>query len=230
LNTLSKSKTRTAKRKSSSPVQGFRAAFDKLEGAVLEAGKDVNTKITEQYLGEGSKKVEDVQEKTNSQGFEVIETSYSIETKFGTVAAAAHRLVQGRSTERNTANEFFIRKSPLEKWQSCRFKESLLLPGTDLSDRKTALLLNKLRDQDDGVIPTTVRNCLERNGVAIAKEIEAKAERALDDVDFIPGIVATKDQLELFNDKSFFLNNDIIAESAKNIGILDYCQADYEDP
>jgi hypothetical protein len=142
-------------------------------------------------LARTQKKVEDVQEKTNYQGFEVIESSYSIETKLGTVVAVAHRLLQGRSTERDTANEFFIRNSPLEKWQSCRFKESLLLPGTDLSDRKTALSLNKLRDQDEGVIPTTVRNCLERNGVAIAEEIVAKAEKALDDVGFIPGIVAT---------------------------------------
>jgi hypothetical protein len=31
----------------------------------LEAGKDVTAKITEQYLGEGSKKVEDAKEKIN---------------------------------------------------------------------------------------------------------------------------------------------------------------------
>jgi hypothetical protein len=77
--------------------------------------------------------------------------------------------------EGNTANELFIKKSSLEKWQSCRFKELLLLLGTDLSDRKTALSLDKLRDQDKGVIPTTVRNCMKRNGAAIAAETEEKA-------------------------------------------------------
>jgi hypothetical protein len=35
---------------------GFAAAFHELEGAVLEASKDVNTEVTEQYLGNGSKK------------------------------------------------------------------------------------------------------------------------------------------------------------------------------
>jgi hypothetical protein len=33
-------------------------------------------------------------------------------------------------------------------------------------------------DQDKGVIPTTVRNHLERNGAAIVAEIKAKAEKA----------------------------------------------------
>jgi hypothetical protein len=35
---------------------GFAAAFHKLEGAILEASKDVNVKATEQYLSDGSKK------------------------------------------------------------------------------------------------------------------------------------------------------------------------------
>ncbi|MDR1110092.1 MAG: hypothetical protein LBP92_05200 [Deltaproteobacteria bacterium] len=35
---------------------GFAAAFHKLEGAILEASKDVNVKVTGQYLSDGSKK------------------------------------------------------------------------------------------------------------------------------------------------------------------------------
>jgi hypothetical protein len=34
----------------------FTAAFHKLEGAILEASKDVNVKVTGQYLSDGSKK------------------------------------------------------------------------------------------------------------------------------------------------------------------------------
>ncbi|MDR1109871.1 MAG: hypothetical protein LBP92_04015 [Deltaproteobacteria bacterium] len=35
---------------------GFAAAFHKLEGAILEASKDVNVKVAGQYLSDGSKK------------------------------------------------------------------------------------------------------------------------------------------------------------------------------
>jgi hypothetical protein len=80
----------------------------------------------------------------------------------------------------------------------------LLLPGTDLNDWKTPRLLNELRNQDKGVIPM-VRNCVERNAVAITAETEAKAKKALNDANFTPGIKATTEQLEFFNDKSFYL-------------------------
>jgi hypothetical protein len=94
----------------------------------------------------------------------------------------------GRTTLYNTANDFFININPREKWYSGRFNELLLLLGNDLSDRNTAQSLNKIRDQDKGVIPTTIRNHLERNEAAMAAEIKAKAERLPADANFDAGV------------------------------------------
>jgi hypothetical protein len=80
----------------------------------------------------------------------------------------------------------------------------------------------------DSFIPTTVRNHLERNGAAMAEEIKAKAEKALVDANFVPGLPIDQERQALFDDKSFFVDPIVVAEAAETNGIPDYNQTDYE--
>jgi hypothetical protein len=84
----------------------------------------------------------------------------------------------------NTAAELFIKTGPREKWRSGRFDELLLKIGADQSCRATAELINRIRNQEDGVIPTTIRNQIERAGQEMMSTIASKAEEALAGVDY----------------------------------------------
>ena len=51
---------------------------------------------------------------------------------------------------------------------------------TDMSDRKATSRLNRLRHETRGIIATTYRNTVEREGRKIAEHIEKKSEEALE--------------------------------------------------
>jgi hypothetical protein len=107
---------------------GFAVAFHELEGTILEACQDVSVEVTDRYLSDGSKKVEEAQCRESGEDHGIKESPYPFESKFGTVIAESHRLVSGRTTSYDTDNDFSIKTSPREKLYSCRFSELLLLP------------------------------------------------------------------------------------------------------
>lgn len=58
--------------------------------------------------------------------------------------------------------------------------ELMLDYSTDMSDRKAATRLNRIRQESKGLIVTTYRNTVEREGEKIAEHIERKCEEAIE--------------------------------------------------
>lgn len=84
-----------------------------------------------------------------------------------------------RKTVYNSGTSFFEGTASREKFKSSRFKELALEYATDTSNRKAASRLNRIRLEKDGVSPTTYRNIIEHEGVAIQAQMERKCEEVL---------------------------------------------------
>jgi hypothetical protein len=121
-------------------------------------------------------------------------------------------------------------KQPREKWQSRRFNELLCRAARCMSDRETADWLNRIRCQQTGVIPTTVRNRIERDGMNLAAVISAKADAAIAALDFDCSDALLREDSASEDDESFFCDRETVAAAAKKLGIDRFNVADYEAP
>ena len=84
---------------------------------------------------------------------------------------------QGRSVY-NSADKFLERTASKERFKSSNFMELALDFATDSSTRKASQRLNRIRHEAEGISPTTYRNTVEREGIAIQEQIEQKCNDA----------------------------------------------------
>lgn len=104
---------------------------------------------------------------------------YEIESEIGSLQVQAHELI-GTDGKRafSSIGGFLPAIAPKERFRSARYKQlqyNLIATG---SCRETAAMLNRIRLQDDGAKPTTVRNQAEREGMSIHEAKIGKAQVA----------------------------------------------------
>ena len=127
----------------------------------------------------------------------------------------------------DSSEGFFEKTGSREKFHSSRFEELLFFSGTRLSVRDTSALVDQISGQKNRIIPTTVRNRLEKHGTEIAAMISEKAEEALS-VEDIKAALEREPSNDLFTEPRFFADPEIIKTAAENLGVKDYNPAEYE--
>ena len=88
----------------------------------------------------------------------------------------------------NTSREFFSPLQGEEKYQTEGFKEIALMYGTtEESFRKTSLLINRIRHQEEGGTPfRTMREVTEHEGRLLQEHLEQKTSRIFQENGFMP--------------------------------------------
>jgi hypothetical protein len=104
-------------------------------------------------------------------------------SRIGTVEVTTERLMANNKTIYNTAEDFFEKIGPREKWPSSGFEKLLIFAVTRLSTRETSTLIEMVSGGPNRIIPTTVRNHLESHGLQMVTLISKTAEEALNSED-----------------------------------------------
>jgi hypothetical protein len=81
----------------------------------------------------------------------------------------------------NSAAEVFEEMGPREAFKSDLLRGLMLQFASVMSVRNAASILNRMRRSDNGIIDTTFRNCVEREGASIQQYIERKAAAAIEE-------------------------------------------------
>ena len=158
-------------------------------------------------------------------------TPYGIESELGQITTYAHKVIRHNENKAyyHTGSDFFEDTASRERFKSIRFTELMLDLSRDVSTRRASHFLNRFRHEDEGISPTTLRNTVEREGIAIQKSMEHKCERVLLDNGFDSdgALQAT----ESFTPNTAQHTEQVIIESAAiELNIWNYEASDYELP
>jgi len=89
--------------------------------------------------------------------------------------------MDGVKTTYDSTQSFFEETGSREAFKSNLFNELMLKIATKTSFRDGAELLNRMRRVDDGIIETTFRNSVEREGLSIQQYMENKTTLAIEE-------------------------------------------------
>ena len=145
----------------------------------------------------------------------------------GEIDTASHVVMhQGRSVY-NSASEFLEKTASRERFKSNNFMELVLDFATDDSNRMASGRLNRIRRETKGISPTTYRNTVEREGVAIQEHIERKCDEALTANGFTWNGEAYENDNFVSNAQQHIMQAEI-ENAAIELGIESYEASDYE--
>jgi len=94
----------------------------------------------------------------------------------------------------STASLFEV-TGPREAFKSNLFRDLMLQLAPIMSVRNGTKILNRIRRTDNGIIETTFRNCVEREGASVQRFVEEKTAEAIDEKGFavaVDGVVTWK--------------------------------------
>jgi hypothetical protein len=97
----------------------------------------------------------------------------------------------GNQTSYDSTESFLEKTGPREAFKSDQFRDIMLQFAPIMSYRNATRLLNRIRRTDSGIIETTFRNCVEREGDSIQRCMEEKTVAAIDD----EGLVVDKENV-----------------------------------
>lgn len=92
-----------------------------------------------------------------------------------------HKFISGDQTLYDSTESFFEKTGPREAFKSDQFRDMMLELAPKMSYRNATSLLNRMRRTNSGIIETTFRNCVEREGKFIQQYIEEKTAAAIDE-------------------------------------------------
>jgi len=92
-----------------------------------------------------------------------------------------HKCVTGDQATYDSTEDFFEKTGSREAFKSDQFKELMLEIATMTSYRNGTMLLNRMRRTDSGIIETTYRNSVEREGESIQQHMNEKAAAAIEE-------------------------------------------------
>jgi len=101
--------------------------------------------------------------------------------------------------------------------------------STNVSVRRAAYFLNRIRHEDKGISPTTYRNTIEREGIAIQERIEQKCESLLLSNGFDCNGILPESEIFIPNE-GLHVEQPIIESAAIELNIWEYDANDYELP
>jgi len=162
-------------------------------------------------------------------GAVIIQKLYGISSELGEIDTIAHKAESGGRPIYNSGTSFFEGTASRERFKSNRLKELILNFSTDMSDRKAADRLNRIRLEEKGIGATTYRNTVEREGESIQKQIELKCEGALSDNGF-SNDGKPLEETGFTPNGSAHIEQAAIEHAAIKLNIWEYNAADYELP
>ena len=156
---------------------------------------------------------------------------YGIESELGQIVTKAHRITNYNESRSyyNSSTEFFEEKASREKFKSSRFMELAIDLSNDVSVRRATHFLNRIRHEEQGISPTTYRNTIEREGIAIQKHTEQKCETILLDKGF-DSSGELQDADAFIPSEKQHIEQAVIESAAIELNIWDYDAAEYELP
>ena len=92
-----------------------------------------------------------------------------------------HKLIDDSHILYDSTESLFEGTGPREAFKSNLFRDLMLQVASITSVRNGAAILNRMRRADDGIIETTFRNCVEREGRSIQRCMEEKTAAAMDE-------------------------------------------------
>jgi hypothetical protein len=140
---------------------GFSVAFNEMETAIIKVRDETIKGVVEQYLEENSQlKVDEAIGRLDPEGPEVkiVSKPYQIEAEIGSLKTTSRKVIVAGETEVDTSVDFFAKIGPREKFHSPRLNELLLKLSSSVSYRTAEEFLNRIRNEEDGVKATTIRN------------------------------------------------------------------------
>jgi len=156
-------------------------------------------------------------------------STYKISCELGEIETCAHRLEGSSQTNYNSGSDFFEKTSSLEKFKSNRLMELALDFSTDMSNRKAASRLNRIRHETKGIGPTTFRNTIEREG----EQIKACLDEKCNDVLIQNGFTENgelSERIVFKPSEAQHIDREKVEEAAAQLNIKDYKVTDYESP
>jgi hypothetical protein len=154
--------------------------------------------------------------------------SYGVESEMGQLEAGAHKVINGNIVEFDSRCDLFEETASRERFKSSNFKELALDFAVTMSDRKAASVLNRIRREPGGIIPTTLRNNVEREGIAIQRKKEELAVEALLANGFTADGELTQPE-KVVIDEPRHIEHEIVQKAAKALDIESFTPSDYED-
>ena len=98
-----------------------------------------------------------------------------------------HKWVVCKQTIYDSTESLFEETGPREAFKSNLFRELMLTTASKTSYRNGATLLNRMRREDNGISEMTLRNNVEREGIAIQRHMDEKTAAAIDEKGFTVG-------------------------------------------
>jgi len=142
-----------------------------------------------------------------------------------------HIVVGDNETLFNSSIEFLEETGPREAFKSNRFMDLLLDFSTDMTTRAASARLNRIRLEDTGISPQTLRNAVEREGFKIQRHMEEQSIAILEE-----NGITINEAGQMQKDAAFDINNsDHIPEedvqaAADRLEIKYFDASDYESP
>ena len=111
----------------------------------------------------------------------IVEKAYIIQGELGVLEITGHKWINGVQVAYDSTKSLFEETGSREAFKSDLFKSLMLELSTMTSYRNGAYLINRIRRNDNGIIETTFRNCVEREGDSIQRCMEEKTAAAIDE-------------------------------------------------
>jgi hypothetical protein len=156
----------------------------------------------------------------------------------GVLTITGHRCTAGTQVGYDSTESLFEKTGSREAFKSDLFRELMLSIASMTSDRNAAWLINRMRRADKGMIATTLRNCVEREGGSIQRCMDDMAAAAMDEkglaVDENDAVICKwsreKVAQEDFKHMQEHMDSDTVRAAAKSLKLEDgsYDPSDYE--
>ena len=218
--------------------EGFRAAFNQLEVTVLETTDSTRQAAVSGLMEELSKKKTESEVSEDKPGGTLIEKTYIIQGELGVLKTKGHKWINGSQIIYDSTESFFEKTGAREAFKSDQFKGLMLETATMMSVRNGTDFLNRMRRVDNGIIPMTFRNSVEREGESIRHCMDEKAAAAIEEkglaVDGNDTVTWKKTgervTQEDFKSSQTHIDADIVHAAAKKLKLEEgsYNPSDYE--
>ena len=159
-------------------------SIDNCERAVLMAAHPTIRDAISKHLSEISKKK--ALEQAKSAEVTANAHPYKVDGEVGRFEFTTHGVLHNLQTQYDTARDLFSELKAKEFYRTTGFKEIGMIYGdTEESYRKTAVLINRIRYQEEGGTPyRTLQENTEKEGAGLIDYVEEKTTRILKDNGF----------------------------------------------
>jgi len=152
-----------------------------------------------------------------------------MQSELGKLSLNSYIVRDGKKTIYNSGRQFLPTKQPKEAIGTHRFKELAIGLPTDLGYAKSARLLNRIRNDEDNIKTTTLRNMVEAEGLGIQKHMKAKSEKILSEKGITIAETGELQQSTGFAiEEPQYISEEVLQAAAAKLNLKSFNRSDYE--